>query len=356
MPNIATSGFALGLGAWLATVPADAGRRTPAPVRVVTTLTTYASIARDIAGDRADVVSIGEGDENPHFVQPRPSFVLTLRRADLFVTTGLDLELWVPALLDKASNPKLVGGAPGLVTAYNGIELMEVPETFSRTQGDIHVYGNPHLWTDPANAIIIGRNILTGLKRVSPESADYFEQRFIAWRTAVLRAYVGDEVLQLLGADAIERLGEQGKLFDFLMTQTYQGHPLITRAGGWLKEGEILRGQKMVCYHKEWVYFTRAFGVPCVEFIEPKPGIPPTPRHVAAVIDLMKRENIKVLFSTNYYDRGQVETVAARTNATAVIVPSNVGGAPGTGTYVDLVSTWVRELAIAFRGRTSAHP
>jgi ABC-type Zn uptake system ZnuABC Zn-binding protein ZnuA len=96
-----------------------------------------------------------------------------------------------------------------LVTVYNGIELMEVPETFSRTQGDIHVYGNPHLWTDPANAIIIGRNILTGLKRVSPENSTYFDQRFDAWRKTVLRAYVGDQILQLLGADAIEKLGEQ---------------------------------------------------------------------------------------------------------------------------------------------------
>lgn len=349
MATIPTTSFVAALAAWLTATLPD-------PVRVVTTLTTYAEIAREIAGEKADVASIGEGDENPHFVQPRPSFVLTLRRADLFVTTGLDLELWVPALLDKASNPKLVGGASGLVTAYNGIELMEVPETFSRTQGDIHVYGNPHLWTDPANAIIVGRNILLGLKRVSPENSAYFDERFDAWRTTVLRAYVGDEILRLLGADAIERLGEQGKLFEFLMTQKFQGQPLINRAGGWLKEGEVFRGQQMVCYHKEWVYFSRAFGVPCVEFIEPKPGIPPTPKHVAEVIDLMKRENIKVLFSTNYYDRNQVQSVAARTNATAVIVPSNVGGAPGTDTYLDLVSTWVRELAVAFRGRSSAHP
>lgn len=326
------------------------------PVKVVTSLTTYAAIAREIAGDKADVVSIAQGDENPHFVQPRPSFVLTLRRADMFVVTGLDLELWAPALLDKASNPKLAGGAPGFVTAYNGIALLDIPTAMSRAHGDIHVYGNPHLWTDPANAIIIGRNILTGLERVSPENSAYFNERYQAWKDKVMRAYVGDDIVQLLGADAIGNLGEQGKLFDFLLTQKYQGQPLMARAGGWLKQAEIFRGQKMVCYHKEWDYFSRAFGIPCVDYIEPKPGIPPTPRHVAEVIDLMKRDNIKVLFSTNYYDRGQVQSVANRTNATAVIVPSNVGGAPGTDTYIDLVNTWVRELATAFRGRTSAHP
>lgn len=341
-----------------ASVPCvPAPRPAPAPIRVVTSLTTYAAIAREIAGDKAQVVSIAEGDENPHFVQPRPSFVLTLRRADLFVTTGLDLELWVPALLDKASNPRLAAGAPGFVTVYNGLTLLDVPQALSRSQGDIHVYGNPHLWTDPANAVIIGRNILTGLKRVSPENAAYFDQRFNAFKESVVRAYLGDELIQLLGGvDVVVGLGEQGKLLDFLTAKTYQGKPLIERAGGWLKDGEVFRGQKMVCYHKEWDYFSRAFGIPCVDYVEPKPGIPPTPRHVADVIDLMKRENVKVLFSTNYYDRGQVESVAARTNATAVIVPSNVGGAPGTDTYTDLVGTWVRELATAFRGRASAHP
>jgi ABC-type Zn uptake system ZnuABC Zn-binding protein ZnuA len=346
---------------WLALValaprPAQAGSRGPDPLHVVTSLTTYAAIAREIAGDKAEVVSIAQGDENPHFVQPRPSFVLTLRRADMFVVTGLDLELWAPALLDKASNPKLVGGAPGFVTAYNGIALLDVPDAVSRSQGDIHVYGNPHLWTDPVNAVIIGRNILTGLKRLSPENAAYFEQRYQAWREKVLRAYLGDELVQLLGLETVERLGQQGKLLDFLLTQRYQGQPLIARAGGWLKEAEAFRGQKMVCYHKEWDYFSRAFGIPCVDYIEPKPGIPPTPRHVADVIDLMKRENIKILFSTNYYDRNQVESVAQRTNAQAVIVPSNVGGGPGTDTYLDLVSTWVRDLAAAARGRASAHP
>lgn len=320
----------------------------PDPVRVVTSLTTYAAIAREIAGDRAEVVSIAQGDENPHFVQPRPSFALLLRRADLFVTTGLDLELWVPALVDKAANPKIASGAPGFVTAYPGIELLDIPVTASRTQGDVHIYGNPHLWTDPVNAVIIGRNILTGLKRVAPEHADYFDTRYRDWAERVVRAYVGDELLQLLGLETIVDLGAQGRLLDFLTSQKFQGRPLIERAGGWLKEGEIFRGKKMVCYHKEWDYFSRAFGIPCVEYIEPKPLIPPTPRHVAEVIDLMRREKIPVLFSTNYYDRNQVLSVAQRTGAKAVIVPSNVGGAPGIETYLDLVSLWVRELAAAF--------
>src|SRR5437867_4195239 len=129
------------------------------PVRVVTTLTSYAAIAREVAGDRAVVTSIALGDENPHYVQPKPSFVPTLSQADVFVTTGLDLELWVPALLDKANNPKVTEGGPGYVAAYAGIDLLDVPTSFSRAQGDIHVYGNPHIWTDPLNAVQIARNL-----------------------------------------------------------------------------------------------------------------------------------------------------------------------------------------------------
>src|SRR6059036_4321321 len=169
---------------------------TPPPVRapvadkvkVVTSLTTYAAIAREIVGDRGIVSSIAVGDENPHYVQPKPSFVPTLAGADLFVTTGLDLELWVPALLDKASNPKVNEGGPGYVAAYAGINLLDVPASFSRAQGDIHVFGNPHIWTEPLNAVQIARNILTGLKRVAPESADYFTAREKDFEDRVYRA------------------------------------------------------------------------------------------------------------------------------------------------------------------------
>ncbi|MGH9260588.1 MAG: metal ABC transporter substrate-binding protein, partial [Acidimicrobiales bacterium] len=147
------------------------------PLKVVTSLTTYAAIAREIVGDRGTVTAIAQGDEEPHFVQPKPSFVPLLGAADLFVTTGLDLELWVPALLDKAANPRVAEGGPGYVPAYAGIQLLELPVTLSRSQGDIHVYGNPHIHSDPINAIQIARNILAGLRRVSPADTAVFTTR-----------------------------------------------------------------------------------------------------------------------------------------------------------------------------------
>jgi ABC-type Zn uptake system ZnuABC Zn-binding protein ZnuA len=343
------------LSALLGAVPAAPSSAAAQELRIVTSLTTYAAIAREIVGNRATVVSIARGDENPHFVQPRPSYVLELKRADLFVTTGLDLELWVPTLLDKAGNARIREGGPGYVTVYDGIDLLDVPANVSRSAGDIHIFGNPHIWTDPANAIVIGGNILAAVRRADPAHAAEYDGRFAAWKTRLLAAYVGEELITILGEDVVFDLARRSRLWDFLQGQAYQGRPLTERAGGWLLAGGAFRGKPVVCYHKEWDYFSRAFGVPCVDYIEPKPGIPPTPRHVSEIITLMRDRGIRVLFSTNYYDYNQVRSVAARTNAVPVSVPSNTEGAPGTDTYIDLVSLWIRELGAAFAGRP-AHP
>jgi zinc/manganese transport system substrate-binding protein len=320
----------------------------PPPVKVVTSLTTYAAIAREIVGDRGVVSSIAVGDENPHYVQPKPSFVPLIADADVFVTTGLDLELWVPALLDKAGNPKVTEGGPGYVAAYSGIELLDVPTSFSRTQGDIHVFGNPHIWTAPLNGVQIARNILTGLKRVSPENAQYFTDREKDFEDRVYRALYGEELVRLLGGPTLADLDRQAKLFDFLRSKTYQGTPLISRLGGWLKEGMVFRGKEMACYHKEWDYFSREFGIPCFDYIEPKPGIPPTPRHVQELITAMQERHVRVLLSPGYFDHNQIQLVAERTGAKAVIVPANTGGAPGMNTFFDVMNTLVSALAQAF--------
>ena len=329
---------------------------TPPPVRapvadkvkVVTSLTTYGAIAREIVGDRGIVNSIATGDENPHYVQPKPSFVPLLGQADVFVTTGLDLELWVPALLDKANNPKVTEGGPGYVAAYAGIDLLDVPTSYSRAQGDIHVYGNPHIWTSPLNAVQIARNILTGLKRVSPQNDEYFTQREKDFEERIYQALFGDELVKLLSGPTLADLDRQGKLLDFLKTKQYQGSPLLNRLGGWLKEAMPFRGKPVACYHKEWDYFSREYDLPCVDYIEPKPGIPPTPGHVLEVINEMRTQHIQVLLSTNYYDRNQVMEVAQKTGAKAAIVPSNTGGQAGINTYFDLMNLWISELARAF--------
>ncbi len=323
--------------------------REPAPpLKVVTSLTTYGAIAREVAGDRATVTSIAQGDEDPHFVQPKPSFVALLRDADVFVTTGLDLELWVPALLDRANNRKVSEGGAGYVTAYTGITLLEVPTSLSRSEGDIHADGNPHIHTDPVNAIIIARNILTGLSRVSPADAEYFKGREQDFERRVLEATLGPDLVRILTPAAALNLLKTGQLDGFLARTNYEGRPLSTRLGGWLKTAQAFAGREMACYHKEWAYFSARFKVTCVAYIEPKPGIPPTPRHVEEVIALMKERKIPVLFASNYFSRDQIAQVAKKTGATPVVVPENTHGAPGVETYFDLVNTWINGLAAGF--------
>jgi len=331
------------IAAWL-------GGSAAPPVKVVTSLTTYGAIAKEIVGDRGTITSIAQGDEDPHFVQPKPSFVAVLRDADLFVTTGLDLELWVPALLDRAGNHRVSEGGPGYVPAYQGITLLEVPTNLSRSAGDIHVDGNPHIHTDPLNGMIIARNILDGLKRVSPENSAYFAQREQDFEKRVLEATMGAELVGILTPATAYDLLKSDRLLDFLAQQKYQDKPLLDRLGGWLKQGQVLRGKEVSCYHMEWAYFSHRFGVTCAQYIEAKPGIPPTPRHVQEVIAYMKEHKIRVLFASNYFDRKQIQNVAARTGATPVIVPENTAGAPGVNTYFDLLSTWIRGLTATFNG------
>jgi zinc/manganese transport system substrate-binding protein len=319
-----------------------------APIRVVTTLTTYASITREIVGDRATVTSIAEGDEDPHFVQPRPSFVPALRDADLFVTTGMDLELWVPALLDRANNARVREGGVAYVPAFRGIRVMEIPTNLSRSQGDIHADGNPHIASDPINAIIIARNILAGLQRVDADNYAYYADREKDFELRILHATFGDDLVRILTPAALFDLANSDRLVSFLQTTQYQGQPLWGRLGGWMKQALPLRGRQMVCYHKEYSYFSRRFGVDCVEYIEPKPGIPPTPRHVQDVISLMRTQHIPVLLAANFYSHAQVREVAQRTGATAVVVPENTHGAPGVDTYFDLMNNWITQLAHAF--------
>lgn len=320
-----------------------------APVKVVTSLTTYGAIAKEVVGDRGTVTSIAQGDEDPHFVQPKPSFVAILRDADVFVTTGLDLELWVPALIDRANNRKVSEGGPGYVTAYTGITLLEVPASVSRSEGDIHLGGNPHIHTDPLNAIIISRNILTGLTRVAPSDAAYFTARQKDFEKRVLEALMGTEVVGILTPATAYNLLKTDQLMPFLARTSYQGKPLASRLGGWLQEAAPLRGKEMACYHKEWAYFSSRFGITCAEFIEAKPGIPPTPRHVQDVIALMRERKIRALFASNYFSRSQIAQVAERTGATAVVVPENTLGAPGVETYFDLVNSWIHGLTAAYR-------
>ncbi len=319
------------------------------PVRVVSSLPVYASIAELVGGDRIVVSSIARGDEDAHFVKPKPSYALMLRRADLFVTTGLDLEIWAPVLIDKSRNRKIRRGEAGWVSAGAGVPLLDVPDAIDRSAGDVHVYGNPHIFTSPLNVKIVAGNVTAGLKRVDPAGAAGYDTRLAAFERRIDQALYGAELVEILGAATLDPLARQGKLIDFLSSQEYQGDRLIERLGGWLGRGLAFRGRQIVAYHKNWVYFSQLFGLEVGDYVVPKPGIPPSARHVKALLDHIQAEGIQVLLAATYFNPRQVEAIAERTGCRAVRVPLGTG-VDGAYDYFKLVDLWVDRLAGAFSG------
>ena len=317
-------------------------------VKVVTSFSDYASIAEEIGGDKVSVEYLSYGDQDPHFVPPKPSLALKLKEADLFVTTGLDLEIWATSLLDKARNKNIMDGAVGYVTVYPGIELLQKPTTaLSRTEGDIHIYGNPHIQTSPLNWKEISENILIGLKKVDPENSEYYEEQQKAFADKVDRAMFGDELVDLLSGATMTELLRAGTLFDFLEKE-YEGEKLVNKLAGWLKDAISFRGKKVIAYHKNWAYFVRDFGLEVVDYIEPKPGIPPSAKHVKVVVDKIKTQNIELMLVATYFERNSPRMIEQRTGIKAVFLPLSVGGVPEASDNFELVDYWIAKIKEGF--------
>lgn len=334
------------------TAPADAGDRDDnhdgsTPLVVVTTLPDYSDIAKIIGGDRISVTAIVRGDQDAHFIRPKPSFVDLVRRADVLIATGLDLELWLPTVVDKSGNTRVRSGMPGYVGVAQGMHLAEIPEIVSRSEGGLHVYGNPHVTCSPLNMKKVARNIAIGLTKNDPDGREVYEANLELLLDEIDRRLFGSELVRLLGGDSLSGMAEKGTLIPFLEKQQFQGTPLIDYLGGWMKEMLPLRGLEIVTYHKNWVYFVSLFGLQEVGTVEPKPGIPPSPRHVTELVELMRERGIKIILAANYFDEQKIRTVASRVEAEPVIVPLYVGGADQTSSYLDLVDYWVDHLVEA---------
>ena len=278
-------------------------------IKVVTTLTDLQSITRLIGGDQVDVFAIATGFQNPHFVDPKPSYILKLSRADVFVTVGLDLEIgWVPPLLNSARNSKIQKGGEGYVDASVNVPLLQVPTSASRGQGDIHVYGNPHFWLDPLNGKIIARNICDALERVDPDHRSMYESNL-------------NKFNQTLDAKTKE----------------------------WVEKLRPYSGTKVIAYHNEWPYFEQRFGLQIVDFLEPKPGIPPTPSQLLKVINEMKRDHIKLLIISPYFTTESADLVARSTGGKVVTIATSVGANERIKTYFDLFDYNVLQILDALR-------
>ncbi len=316
-------------------------------LKVVTTLSNYAFVAQFIGGDNVDVTYIGDGDVDPHFVKPKPSYAVLIKNADLFISTGLDLELWEPPLLARAGNPRVMPGNPGYLGVAAGITLLEKPATASREMGDIHIYGNPHVYVSPWLMKRVAENIHTGLVQLDPAHKGTYDRNLERFKYEIDRRLFGETLVKMFGGELLDRLVASGKIFSFLENRSYKGRRLIDYLGGWFKTAQVFRGKKIVCYHKNWIYFTTLFGLKILDYVEPKPGIPPSPRHVSELIERMKRENVHVLLAAKYFDRNKVMTVAERSGAIPVIVPMGVD--KKYRTYFDVVDLWVNSLAEAYQ-------
>jgi len=288
---------------------AATGTSAAAQLRIVATTPDLASIAREIGGDKVSVVALAKPTEDPHFVDAKPSHIVTLNRADALIEGGAELELgWLPPLLENSRNGKIAAGAPGRIVASDGIKMLEVPTSFDRSKGDVHSLGNPHFMIDPVDVKIIARNIADHFAQIDPKSAATYNGNLARFDTKLDAKY----------AD-------------------------------WQKELAPYRGARIVTYHKDFVYLAQRFGLNIVDELEAKPGIAPSPAHLAEVIGKMKATNAKVILVQPFQNRKTAETVARQTGALVLDAPQQPGSVDNTATYFDLMDHLVNTLAGALR-------
>ena len=314
----------------------------PRKVEVVTTLNVLAGITREVGGDRVNVTSLAKPNQDPHTLVAKPTFKLAAKNAQLFVEIGLGLDIWGSAVTDASGNPDIQTGQKGRVIASEGIQTRELPATLSKAWGDIHPYGNPHVWLDPVNAKQLAVNIAAGLSRVDPENKDTYAKNLKAFGDKIDDQLYGHALVAEYGASKLERLSRRNELIDYLKSKnTYD------KLGGWLKRAEPLRGLKIITYHKTWVYFTDRFGIDIRGEVEEKPGIPPSQDYLATLIKKVAAEGIKVIFIDTIYPTKDGQFIAEKTGAKIVSSPIDLGGAPGTDDYVSLINTLIDRVLAA---------
>ena len=278
-------------------------------IQIVTATSDLAALAQEIGGDRVEVESIARGYQDPHFVESKPSFLLKLRKADLLIIVGLDLEIgWLQPLINQSGNPRIQVAAPGYLDASRFSEILEkATGVVSRAEGDIHPQGNPHYWLDPANGQRIAKGIADKLSEMRPADASYFDQRYQTFT---------------------KRLQEEDQK--------------------WLAAMKPYSGRKVVTYHRSWPNFAEHFKLDVVGYVEPRPGIPPSPSHTLELIRMMKRENVKVIMVEPYFDLKTPQSVAQQTGAQVVVLMPSVGGEKEITDYFKLFDYDVNLLVKAF--------
>jgi zinc/manganese transport system substrate-binding protein len=281
-----------------------------AAVNVMTATEDLADLTRQVGGDRAKVESIARGYQDPHFVEAKPSFILKLAKADLLVVIGRELEIgWLPPLIQQSRNAKVQVGADGYLDASLTAKILEIPTgQVTRAMGDVHPLGNPHYWLDPGNGRRIAKAIADKLSQMAPADAAYFASRY---------------------ADFDRRLAEAEKRWDATMAP--------------------YKGLKVVTYHRSWPNFVDRFSLDVIGYVEPRPGIPPSPGHTIDLIGEMKRQNVKILMVEPYFDLKTPQSIGRETGAKVVVMPPSVGGEKEITDYISLFDYDLNLLVAAIK-------
>ena len=283
--------------------------RAASKLTVVTTTEDLAALAREVGGDHISVESIAKGYQDPHFVESKPSFLLRLQKTDLLVVVGLQLEIgWLPPLQTQSRNSKIQVGANGYLDASQFCKILEIPTgQVTRAMGDVHPLGNPHYWLDPQNGRLIAKGLADKFAELQPADAAYFQQRY---------------------ADFDKRLTEAEK--------------------GWEAKMAPFKGRKVITYHRSWPNFCERFGLVVIDYVEPRPGIPPTPSHTLEVINTMKRDGIKMILVEPYFDLRTPNSIAAAVGGQVLVLMPSVGGTKEITNYFQLFDYDINMLVNAF--------
>jgi len=277
-------------------------------LNVMAATTDLAALAQEIGGDKVDVESIARGYQDPHFVEAKPSFLLKLRRTDLLIVVGLELEIgWLPPLITQSTNPKIQVGAPGYFDASRFAKILEIPTgAVTRAEGDVHPQGNPHYWLDPENGLRIAKGIADKFSEMRPGDAAYFADRY---------------------ANFEQRLKQADQQ--------------------WLAQMKPYAGRKIVSYHRSWPNFAEHFALNVVGYVEPRPGIPPSPQHTVELIGQMKRDGVKVIVVEPYFDLKTPNAIARDTGGQVVVLMPSVGGEKEITDYFKLFDYDIAKLKLA---------
>ena len=285
-----------------------------AAIKVVATTEDLASLAREVGGDKVQVDALAKGYQDPHFVDPKPSFILQVSRADLLIAVGRELEIgWLPPLISSGRNAKIQPGASGYLDASQNVKILEIPTgQITRAMGDVHPSGNPHYWLDPDNGRKIAQSIRDKLSELSPNDKAYFAQRY---------------------ADFDKRLAEAQKKWDATMAP--------------------YKGTKLVTYHRSWPNFMERFGLNVIGYVEPKPGIPPSPSHTLDLIGEMKNQDVKLIVVEPYFDLKTPQAIANQVGGKVLILAPSVGGTKEASDYIQLFEYDVNLLASTLKQLTA---